>query len=177
MPTIGLIVDGLFDQKAITALVNRQRPKAAVRARQCGGGRNHAKAVGILREFEHRRLVDFAIWVTDAEDEEPALVETLMAEAVNRARPLRFTIRCVVAVRMLGAWLLADEAAIGRAGGTARRYANPESLTNPKAELRRLFDHPYTHLLAERIASAARLKIIAKRCPSFAKLMAAVSEA
>jgi hypothetical protein len=177
MPTIGLIVDGLFDQKAITALVRKHRPKVAVKARQCGGGRNHAKAVCILKEFTHRENVDFAIWVTDAEDEDPALVETLMAEAVNKARPLRYTVRCVVAVRMLEAWLLADELAIRLAGGTARRYANPESLTKPKAELRRLFDHPYTDALAESIASAARPKMIAKRCPSFAKLMAAVLEA
>lgn len=78
---------------------------------------------------------------------------------------------------MLEAWLLADESAIKLAGGKPRKFASPEALRHPKADLARLFDHPYTYALAESIASAARLKIIAKLCPSFAKLMAAVSEA
>src|ERR1700745_2682828 len=118
MPTIGLIVDGLFDYKAITALVRRTRPGIVVKPRQCGGGRNNSKAIGLLKIFEHERLIDFAIWVTDAENDDPAEVERLMIAAVEKARPLRVKVRCVVAGRMLEAWLLADEAAIKKAGGS-----------------------------------------------------------
>lgn len=83
MPTIGLIVDGLFDQRAITALINKQRPKVAVKARQCGGGRKNSKAIGLLKTFEYRRDVNFAIWVTDAEADDPIVVEGRMTETVE----------------------------------------------------------------------------------------------
>ena len=175
MPTIGLIVDGQYDRKAISALLQKARSKIKIKARQCGGGRNNSKAIGILKIFERERNVDFAIWVTDAENDDPLEVEKLMNEAVKRAQPLELKVKCIVAVRMLESWLLADEAAIRKAGGRPRKFTKPEDLQNPKADLRRLFDHPYTDALAERIALAARPKTIADMCPSFAKLLNAVA--
>jgi len=149
MLTIGLIVDGQYDLKAISALLRKVRSKPKVKARQCGGGRNISKAIDILKIFERERNIDLAIWVTDAENDDPREVEKLMNEAVKKAQPLNLTVKCVVAVRMLEAWLLADEAAIKEAGGKTAKFTRPEGLQNPKAELRRLFDRPYTDALAE----------------------------
>ncbi len=157
--------------------MRKHRSKIKVKACQCGGGRKNSKAIGLLKNFEHPGSLDLAIWVTDAEDDDPVEVERLMNEAVKKARLLRLKVRCVVAVRMLEAWLLADEAAIEKAGGRSQTFLDPEGLSDPKTELYRLFHRPYTYALAERIALAARPKVIAKRCPSFAKLLAAVLKA
>ena len=76
---------------------------------------------------------------------------------------------------MLEAWLLADEDAVVKVGGSKRIYRAPESLIDPKAELIRLLNRrPYTPQVAERIAEAANIRKLRARCASFEKLRQAV---
>ncbi len=176
MPKIGLVADGLFDQGAIGILLSKCGQGVTVVRRQCGG-RNISRALGILKEFERRGLVDFAIWATDSEADVPGKLETQMRKAV-KGSSLRLRVCCIPVVRMIEAWLLADEAAVQSVCGRSRTFNSPEKLPNPKAELRRfLAPRPYTAAVAERIATAADVGTIAKRCSSFRKLKGCLAHA
>jgi hypothetical protein len=78
---------------------------------------------------------------------------------------------------MIEAWLLADEAAIQKVCGRGRTINNPETLQDPKTELRHLLaPNQYTSTVAESIAAEANVDIIAKRCSSFRKLRDCLAE-
>jgi hypothetical protein len=172
---VGLITDGIFDLKAIRVLIERCKQGIRVEARQSGGGRNLTKALGFFKEFDQRSLVDVAIWVTDAEKDVPRLVETQMRDALAKAGGFRFGVWCVVAVPMLEAWLLADEEAVVKVGGSRRVFGAPEMWPDPKKELVRLLrPRPYDFSVAERIAEQADIDKLARRCPSFEELRKAV---
>jgi hypothetical protein len=176
MPRVGLVADGRFDQGAITILLRKCGQGITVESRQCGG-RNISRALGILRELERRNLVDLAIWATDSETDDPRELERKMRKAVKDAS-LHLRVCCVSVVPMVEAWLLGDELAVQQICGSSRRFNNPETLPNPKAELRHLLgQRPYTVAVAERIAETANPETIAQRCPSFRKLRDCVSEA
>lgn len=175
MPKIGLVADGRFDEATITILLRRCGQGLIVEHRQCGG-RNFSRAVGILREFERRRLVNSAIWATDAETDDGRQLESRMRKAVDEAS-LRLRVCCVPVIRMLEAWLLADEAAVQRVCGRSRRINNPEALVDPKTELRHILaPRPYTSAVAEQIAAEANVEVIATRCSSFQKLRDCIAE-
>src|SRR5712692_2475002 len=94
-----------------------------------------------------------------------------MDDTVRNADRLVLDVRCVVAVPMLEAWLLADENAVQRVCGSSRVFQNPERIEDPKSELRRLLNQrPYTREVARHIAEIADVNLVAKRCPSFQKL-------
>jgi Domain of unknown function (DUF4276) len=176
MPKIALVADGVFDQGAIAVLIRNCAQGVTVVPRRCDG-RNFARALGILKELERRDLVDFAIWATDSEDEIPREVEDRMHRAIKGAS-LKLRVCCVPVVRMIEAWLLADEAAVHSVCGRSRVFNRPESLSNPKTELRRILgQRPYTPVVAESIASAADVETIARRCASFRKLRDCLVEA
>jgi hypothetical protein len=175
VPRIGLVADGLFDERAIGILLSKCGQGITVVPRQCGG-RNFSRAAGILKELERRDLVDLAIWATDSETDDPVQLETRMREAVKKAA-LHLPVCCVSVVRMIEAWLLADEVAVQSVCGRSRIFNSPEILPNPKAELRRILaQRPYTSAVAESIAEAANVETIAKRCPSFRKLRACLAQ-
>jgi len=176
VPKIGLVVDGVYDQRAIAILLRKCGQGIMVVPRQCGGGQAVGKAIQILRELARPSLVDFAIWATDSETEDPTEVEARMRKAVKDAR-LNLDVCCVPVVPMMEAWLLADEVAVEKVCGASRKVNNPETLPNPKANLRDLLrKRPYTSVVAERIAQEANVAIIAKRCPSFRKLKDCVAQ-
>lgn len=176
MPRVGLVADGRFDQGAITILLRKCGQGITVESRQCGG-RNISRALGILKELERRNLVDLAIWATDSESDDPGQLETKMRKAVEGAS-LRIRVCCVAVVRMIEAWLLADDVAVQNVCGNSRKLKPPETISNPKAELRHLLSpRPYTPAVAERIAEAANVDTIARRCSSFRKLRDCLAEA
>ena len=173
MAAIGLVTDGAYDRLAITALVRACRPGVRVEPRQCPRD-NTKKAVRILKELARPSMVSFAIWVRDAESNEPEEVQRIeksMHDAVRSADKLILDVRCVVAVPMLEAWLLADDNAVRKVCGSSTVFQNPERIKDPKSELRRpLNRRPYTREVARRVAEIADVDLIAKRCPSFQKL-------
>ena len=176
MPRIGLVADGRYDEAAISVLLRKCGQGITVEPRQCGG-RNFSRARGILKELERRGLVDLAIWATDSEADVPTQLEKRMRKAVEEAA-LRLSVCCVPVVRMIEAWLLADEAAVQIVCGRSRVFNNPEVLPNPKAELRHILaPRPYTSAVAESIAEAANVDTIATRCLSFRKLRACLAQA
>ena len=173
MAAIGLVTDGAYDRLAITALVRACRPGVEVESRQCPRDSTR-KVIRILKELARPNMVSFAVWVRDAETNEPEEVqrlEELMGDTVRNADRLVLDVRCVVAVPMLEAWLLADENAVQRVCGSSRVFQNPERIEDPKSELRRLLNQrPYTREVARHIAEIADVNLVAKRCPSFQKL-------
>jgi len=173
MAAIGLVTDGAYDRLAITALVRACRPGVGVESRQCPRDSTQ-KAIRILKELARPGMVSFAVWVRDAETIEPEKVQRLeksMSDAVRSADGLMLDVRCVMAVPMLEAWLLADEDAVQKICGASRLFQNPERIEDPKSELRRLLNQrPYTREVARHIAEIADVNLVAKRCPSFQKL-------
>ncbi len=173
MAAIGLLTDGPFDKLAIAALVRTCRPGVGVESRQCPRD-NTKKAIRILKELARPNMVSFAVWVRDAETNEPEEVQRIeksMNDALRSEDKLILDVRCVVAVPMLEAWLLADENAMGKVCGSSPVFQNPERIKDPKSELRRLLNRRrYTPEVARRIAEIADVNLIAQRCPSFQKL-------
>ena len=173
MAAIGLVTDGAYDRLAIAALIRACRPGIGVEPRQCPRDSTQ-KAIRILKELARPGMVSFAVWVRDAESNEPEEVqrlEKLMSDTVRSADRLMLDVRCVVAVPMLEAWLLADENAVQKECGSSPVFQHPERIKDPKSELRRLLNRrPYTREVARRIAEIADVDLIAKRCPSFQKL-------
>ena len=105
----------------------------------------------------------------------PRLVETQMRDALAKVGGFRFGVWCMVAVPMLEAWLLADEEAVVKVGGSRRVFGAPEMWPDPKKELVRLLrPRPYDFSVAERIAEQADIGKLARRCPSFEELREAV---
>jgi hypothetical protein len=70
MAAIGLLTDGAFDKLAIDALVRSCRPGIEVKPRQCPRD-NTKKAIRIVKELARPSMVSFAVWVRDAETNEP----------------------------------------------------------------------------------------------------------
>jgi hypothetical protein len=145
------VVDGEFDRKALLEFAGRLRPNVKIRPRV--SQRSISKAVRVLRALEAEGLKS-AIWVTDGEGQDADRLQKSMESAVTAAK-LKIRVRCVVAVPMLEAWLIADE-----------------TIVNPKAELRRRLrqaNRPYTAREAARIASEISLETLSRRCPGFVR--------
>src|SRR5216684_784261 len=102
MAAIALVTDGAYDRLAITALVRACRPGVEVESRQCPRDSTR-KVIRILKELARPNMVSFAVWVRDAETNEPEEVqrlEELMGDTVRNADRLVLDVRCVVAVPM-----------------------------------------------------------------------------
>jgi len=111
---------------------------------------------------------DKVIAIRDAETEDPAVIERRLKLKAQRAR-----VSVVIAKRALEAWLLADF------------KPNPlprlESLSNPKAEMKKRFraagGKDYVPAGdAPKIAKDCDPDRIAERCPSFQKLIKLVQD-
>jgi len=170
-----VVVEGDYDVKAIPVLIKKCRPQVKVISRQCRGPIIN-KFRGILDEFAARGSVDKALVIRDANGVDPA---DLISEMNKRlaGRDYKFPVNHLVIVQELEAWLLADELAIKTVVGLKRLFRSPETLADPKAELRRLFaksKQVYTAEMARRIAENARPAVLTKRCPSFAAFRDAV---
>ena len=124
--------------------------------------------------------VDNAIVIRDADHKD---VNTLIARMESRisGRIYPFSRHLLVVVQELEAWLLADEDALASiTGKRQRRVTNPESLNKPKAWLQQILSDvniDYTPEIARKIAAAARVDVLAVRCPSFKLFQEAVVNA
>ncbi len=174
--SLGLVVDGPFDEEAHAALLRKLRPGIAIVSRVAG--RNLRKAVAILTVDPKLRTCDGVIWVTDAETDNPSQYLKRMRSEVQKAG-LGSRTKCVVAVRMLEAWLLADDQALKDVAGIHAVFLNPENVPDPKRKLRRLLaakNKTYTAQQARRIAEAADPATLVSRCPSFVQFKKAAQK-
>ena len=174
MVCVGLIVEGIYDEAALTEFVRKGVPDARIICRICGNAFELVKKFpAFLEEFRHANdgaPVDKAIVVRDADRKNPGdLIAKMESRVANRVYP--FQKKLLVAVEELEAWLLADEQALSSVTGRAiRRISDPERINDPKARLRTILSDAkiiYTHEVARKISVAARLDVLAARCPSF----------
>ena len=185
MLSVGLIVEGIYDEAALTEFVRKcLSPEVRVICRQCGGAPQlMRKFPGFLKEFEDVNAgvpVDKAIVVRDADHKIPEdLISRMQSKIGGRNYP--FPKHLLVIVQALEAWLLADEIALSSVTNISQhRVPYPERIFDPKAKLRSILSDArgaqsvYTHEVARKIAAAARTEILAARCPSFRKFQEAV---
>ncbi len=181
MLTIGLIVEGTYDEAALGELVRRcVNVDVEVIPRNVGGkGRFMGKFLGFLEEFRYVKQgthVGKALVVRDADGKEPRqLLQEMQARIAGRAYP--FPVHCIVIVQALETWLLADRAALAQvANRKIRAVRRPlERIPNPKQLLNgRLGAVPYTYEVARSIAARARLEVIERHCPRFRSFRQAV---
>lgn len=175
MYTIGVVVEGPTDKAAIPELVKKCRKQVRVVCRPCGGS-IVGRLRGIFDELYHRAGVDKLVAVCDADGNEPPELRSRLSRVIA-GRPYRAKAELVVAVQCLEAWLLADEAAVQRIGGKAKKFDRPETLADPKTQLRSLLSQggiDYNPEVARRIAETAKASVIARRCPSFEEFRGAI---
>ena len=159
MRTVGLIVEGSFDEAALPELVKRcSHVETTVIVRPCGNkGRLLEKFRGYLEEFRYKGHVDKAFVVCDADQKNPREeIRRMRSRVSNRQYP--FPVKYLVIVQKLEAWLLANE------------MNAPETVVDPKAELKvRLAKKKtdYTQEVARRLAGQLNLDTLRGRCPSF----------
>jgi len=174
MLCLGLVVEGIYDEAAITEFVRKSTaPDVRVICRPCGNAIQLMKKFpAFLNEFQYAKdgaRVDKALVIRDADRKNPAeLIARMEARIINRRYP--FSRSLLVAVEELESWLLADEQALSAVTGrSVRRILDPEKLTDPKNILRNILSDKiaYTPEVARKIAAAARLDILAARCRSF----------
>lgn len=180
MPTFGLVVEGTYDEAALTVLIRKCiEGDVDVVARPCGpSGALMNKLPGFLEEFRHVRQgthVDKALVIRDSNDKDPdELMQRMQSNVADRSYP--FPLRFVLIVRELETWLLADNAAISEVtqeySGRIVSAINEtlEEIRDPKARLQRILSDArvaYTEEVARKIATAANLNRIEYRCPNF----------
>ena len=116
MPTLGLVVEGDYDEAALIELIHKcLQGEAEVIGRPTGSVERLMKGFpGLLEESRYARQgfdVDKAIVIRDADSKNPVELKTRMQGKIsNRIYP--FPVKLLVIVQELEAWLLADENAI-----------------------------------------------------------------
>lgn len=183
MASVGLIVEGIYDEAALTELVRKcAASEVQVICRPCGSATQLMKKFpGFLESFRHAIAgvpVDKAIVVRDADHKNPNDLIARMEDRVS-GRIYPFPRKSLIAVQELEAWLLGDEEALSRVVGFQRRISNPEAVYDSKAQLEKILSGAgitYTPERARIIAAAIRPDVLATRCPSFRKFQQAVLE-
>ncbi len=173
MTTIGLIVEGIYDEAVYPVLLKRCRSGVNPKTRVCKGP-VIGKLRGLVDEFERsRQPIEKVIMISDADGRKPEVLERELKRRVGRRR---FSVIPIIVVEALEAWLIADPLALNRAVGTTSTHTNPETIRHPKTELIRLLPQTtrYTPDLARRIAEHIDLKVLERRCPRFAGFRKAV---
>jgi hypothetical protein len=183
MTSIGLIVEGDYDEAALTEFVRKcLSTEVNVICRPCGGAPQLMKKFpGFLDYFRRVNAgfpVDRAIVVRDADHKNSEALISQMESKIS-GRTYLFPRYLLVAVETMEAWLLADEQALSAVTNQAlHRVPEPEKIFDPKARLRTILSRAqivYTPEMGRKIAAAARPDILAARCPSFKKFQEALA--
>jgi hypothetical protein len=160
MPTIGLIVEGMYDEAAIPVLLNRCRDRVKVVTRKCKGSVT-GRLAGIVAELQRSYKPERVLIICDADGQQArALIDTIKKRL---AGPYRFPVTPIIVVQMLEAWLVADPAALEKVVGIKGSFPNPERIRNPKGDLQRLLSRraAYTPEVARRLAEQIDLELLA----------------
>src|SRR5713226_6989483 len=100
MPTIGLVVEGDYDEAAIPVFIRRARKGVKVVTRQCRGTVT-GKLRGILAELNRSYRPETVLIVSDSDGEDPAdLIAAMRNKIVGT---FSFSIHPLVAVEALEA--------------------------------------------------------------------------
>ena len=173
MPTIGLIVEGEYDEAVIPVFVKRCRHGVNVVTRKCRGS-VVGRFAGIVTELDRASRIEKILVISDADGQNPIRIVSAITNRI--ADSYRYVVTPLVIVEMLEAWLIAGPAALKSVLGTGRSFPRPEGIRDPKSELRRLFSRAtaYTPEVAQRIAERIDLNVLGQRCPRFATFREAV---
>lgn len=187
MTTYGVVIEGEYDEAALTEIIKKCLPgKIEIIPRKCGGkDKLMAKFPTYLESFRHEKQgfhVDKAIVIRDAHGKDSEeLKERMESKIENRNYP--FKVKFIIVVQELEAWLIADEIAMSKAtqsrsGKTiAKVNENIESIIDPKQKLKEIFSEVkvyYTPEVAREIAKESDLDKIECRCPNFKEFRQAV---
>ena len=187
MPTFGLIVEGIYDEAALTELTRKCiAGNIEVLARPCRGSIMD-KFPELLESFCYIKQgthVDKAIVIRDANGKDPSgLIQQMQSKISNRNYP--FPVKLVVVFRELETWLLADHEAMSKVAGDYSGRTVPrvneslEEILTPKERLEHLLAQAkvlYTPEVARKIAAATDIERLRYRCPGFGKFQEAVSD-
>jgi len=187
MSTFGMVVEGAYDEAALTEIIRTcVEGEIEVIGRPCFGS-IISKFRGFLEEFRYANQgspVDKALVIMDANGKDAdQLIERAQERITNRKYP--FPVKIVVIIRELESWLLADETAISSvtveySGRTAPRVNEPpEEIVAPKERLTGLLSGAgvyYTAEVARRIAAAVDIERLSYRCPGFTRFREAVTD-
>lgn len=187
MRTYGVIIEGGYDEAALTEIIRKCLPtQVEIIPRRCGGkGVLMKKFRNYLELFRHEKQgshVDkvFIIRDADCKDSEE-LKRNMESKIADRKYP--FVVKFIVIVQELEAWLLADEEAVSRITQSQSRKSvlrvnEPlESISQPKQILRGILSEAqvsYTEAVAREIAQESDLDKIGYRCPRFKEFRQAV---
>jgi Domain of unknown function (DUF4276) len=182
MLVIGLVVEGIYDEAALTELVRKcSSSDVDIICRPCGSATQLMKKFpGFLESFRHVKggaPADRAVVVRDADHKNPNDLITRMESRIS-GRVYPFPTHLLVVVQELEAWLVADETALSLVTGRPqRRILNPERMNDPKAKLEKILSDAgiaYTPEIARKISLATRVDVLSVRCPSFKSLQESV---
>lgn len=172
MFTFGIVVEGVYDEQVIAALVEKIFPQnCRCLCRPTGGKPNLMKKFpGFLEEFRFN-AVDKALVVRDADRKLVDQLRDRMEERV-RGRSYPFALKFCVIKEEMETWLLADEQAISKVVGEniPRVSEDLENIKKPKEKLTQILSRPkvnYTPEVARKIAAEAEPDTIEYRCPGF----------
>ncbi len=134
-------------------------------------GRGFSAKVRVAMADAEARGLDGVVFVIDQDGCPERAQELREGRSKGEREGLAVPTAVGVAVEMLEAWLLADEAALSRVLGVVRpgSLPQPESLSDPKSKLKELDEHDRFDgdavARGEAIAETADLEVLCKRCP------------
>lgn len=175
MLTVGLVVEGFYDEAVLKELIQKCAPgNVDIICRRCGNAAELLKRFpGFLEGFRHAKQgsnVDKSIVIRDADQKNPAQLIARMHDKIS-GRTYPSPTKLLVIVQELEAWLLADEHAVSSVTGrTQAAIHRPEELINPKERLTRTLSASkvgYTAEVARKIAERANIDTIESRCSWF----------
>src|SRR5712692_4089847 len=174
MPTIGLVVEGDYDEAVIPVFIRRSRKGVKVVPRRCRGTVTASKLRCILGEHNRSYRPEKVLIERDNDGGDPASLIAAMKNMI--VGTFSFSIHPLVAVEALEAWLLADPLALESVLGVKKSFASPEKIRDPKAQLEKLLSRrtAYTPKLAKEIAEKMDLNVLKTRCPWFATFQRAI---
>ncbi len=187
MTTYGLVVEGGYDEAALTEIVKRcLSSEIEIITRRCGGKDRLMKMFpSHLKSFRYEKQgshVNKALVIRDAHGKVlHELIEKMKNKVAEQNFP--FKVKFIIIVQELEAWLLADEKVISkvtrsRSGITvARVNEDIELIPHPKEKLKETLSGAkvyYTSEVAREIAKESDLSKIESRCPRFKEFRQAV---
>jgi hypothetical protein len=187
MRVYGIVVEGEYDQAALTEIIKKcYADEIAVIPRRCGGKNQLMKRFpGLLKSFRYQMEgthVDKSFVICDADGEDSGELIGRMRDKIANRNDLSEA-KLIIIVQELEAWLLADEEGISRVTRSrsgkpvGRVNENLESITHPKEKLKEVLSEAkiyYTPEVARQIARESDLEKIEYRCPRFREFRQAI---
>ena len=174
MATIGLIVEGIYDETVLPVLVRRCRSGMRTVTRKCKGP-VIGKFPGLVAELDRSyRRIEKILVVSDADGHNPEQMERDFKARLIKS--YRFKVVPIIIVEALEAWLIADPLTLKNILGVRTTFRSPERIRDPKTQLQKLLPPTtaYTPELARRIAEGIDFDVLQQRCPRFSAFRDAV---